>query len=316
MNELKKEQKDVQLAKQREQDPTNLYFANLPLDIDECILADMLSNKFSANVSSTRIMRERNGTSKGVGFARLDNNKLCDEIIQQLNNKPFPEHNNQSKTISVKLADSGGIFKSKLKNNGQNIDKENLNNTINSSQSNCYSSNDGNNNYSQTNYNFGYSSSPSSYSIQNSHSYPPYLDPNYQPAFPIVIENYQSGATIVSHNQPQQNQPLSHPLSSTHSYPQYHSQMHRQHIQPYWNSNMIPHQQPSTQHQFHSHLSPHFYSHQGHQIHPLPYYYYPPQTYVHLKQTEFKTKQDQTLNLSQQFTSMSLNSNLNETAQS
>lgn len=52
--ELKKEQKDVQFAKQREQDPTNLYFANLPGDIDEQCLANMLRTKFSANVSSTR----------------------------------------------------------------------------------------------------------------------------------------------------------------------------------------------------------------------------------------------------------------------
>ena len=56
LNEMKKEQKDVQLAKQREQDPTNLYFANLPDDVDEKCLTDMLVNKFTANVSSTRLI--------------------------------------------------------------------------------------------------------------------------------------------------------------------------------------------------------------------------------------------------------------------
>lgn len=55
LSELKKEQKDVQLAKQREQDPTNLYFANLPADIDEKCLNEMLKSKFTANVSSTRL---------------------------------------------------------------------------------------------------------------------------------------------------------------------------------------------------------------------------------------------------------------------
>jgi len=54
LNEMKKEQKDVQLAKQREQDPTNLYFANLPPDIDEKWLNDMLKTKFTANINSTR----------------------------------------------------------------------------------------------------------------------------------------------------------------------------------------------------------------------------------------------------------------------
>lgn len=318
LNELKKEQKDVQLAKQREQDPTNLYFANLPSDIDESYLANMLKNRFSANVSSTRIMRERNGTSKGVGFARLDSNKLCDEIIQQLNNKPFPDHINQSKIISVKLADSGGIFKSKFKHNGLNIEKENLNNTINSSQSNCYSSSDGNNNYSQNNYNFGYPSSPSNYALQSTHSFSPYIDPNYQQAYPIVIENYQSGATIVSHNQSHQNQAISHPVSSANTYSQYHPQLHRQHIQPYLHSGIMPHHQSSTPQQFHSHLQPHFYSHQSHQMHPLPYYYYPPQTYVQLKQTELKPKHDgsnQISNISQQFASMNVNSNQSEITQ-
>lgn len=54
LGELKKEQHDVQLAKQREQDPTNLYFANLPLDIDEDMLNSMLKDKFDATVNSTR----------------------------------------------------------------------------------------------------------------------------------------------------------------------------------------------------------------------------------------------------------------------
>ena len=68
LRELKKQEKDVQLAKQREQDPTNLYFANLPSHVDEQMLSEMLETKFSIKVSSSRVMRERNGQSKGVGF--------------------------------------------------------------------------------------------------------------------------------------------------------------------------------------------------------------------------------------------------------
>lgn len=114
---MKKQQKDVQLAKQREQDPTNLYFANLPIEVDEKCLTEMLQNKFKASVSSTRIMRERSGASKGVGFARIDDNSLCDTIIKDLHNKPFPEHANKTKLLLVKLADSGGSLL-KVKPNG------------------------------------------------------------------------------------------------------------------------------------------------------------------------------------------------------
>lgn len=35
-------------------------------------------------------MRERSGDSKGVGFARIDDNKLCDKIVLELNAQPFP----------------------------------------------------------------------------------------------------------------------------------------------------------------------------------------------------------------------------------
>lgn len=54
LGEMKKEQKDVQFAKQREQDPTNLYFANLPSNVDEKCLTELLKKQFSASVSSTR----------------------------------------------------------------------------------------------------------------------------------------------------------------------------------------------------------------------------------------------------------------------
>ncbi len=88
--EMKSEQKDVQLAKQREQDPTNLYFANLPTDVDEKCLTELLQKKFSATVNSTRIMRERIGNSKGVGFARVEFKETCEKIIKELNGKSFP----------------------------------------------------------------------------------------------------------------------------------------------------------------------------------------------------------------------------------
>ena len=53
---------------QQEQDPTNLYISNLPVSMDEQELESML--KSFGQVISTRILRDANGTSRGVGFAR------------------------------------------------------------------------------------------------------------------------------------------------------------------------------------------------------------------------------------------------------
>lgn len=55
-------------AQQQEQDPTNLYISNLPLSMDEQELETLL--KPFGQVISTRILRDSNGTSRGVGFAR------------------------------------------------------------------------------------------------------------------------------------------------------------------------------------------------------------------------------------------------------
>ena len=53
---------------QQEQDPTNLYISNLPVSMDEQELENML--KPFGHVISTRILRDANGLSRGVGFAR------------------------------------------------------------------------------------------------------------------------------------------------------------------------------------------------------------------------------------------------------
>lgn len=320
--DLKKEQKDVQLAKQREQDPTNLYFANLPEDIDETMLANMLKTQFSANVSSTRIMRERCGSSKGVGFARLDDINLCDQIIQQLNNKPFPDHVNLSKIISVKLADSGGILKPKFKNSNNNnssLEKENSINIVKSGQNNGDNSNDGNNNYSNNNYN-NYQTSPqaTNYAGHGQAPYSSYIENNYTSAYPLYIENYQTGQTIVQqHLHTQQQQPpgqlVPHPVATSHSIPPFHPTMHRTPVPgPYMHPNpqLYPHHQSSPSQ--HYHIPPHYYPHHNQPLHTIPYYYYPPQQFVQLKQNEMKPKQNGShTQLSQQFSQIALNSNQN-----
>ena len=56
------------MARQAEQDPTNLYIANLPHTIKENDLETMFSPY--GQVVSTRILRDANQQSRGVGFAR------------------------------------------------------------------------------------------------------------------------------------------------------------------------------------------------------------------------------------------------------
>uniref|UniRef100_A0A674EQH2 RNA binding motif, single stranded interacting protein 2b n=1 Tax=Salmo trutta TaxID=8032 RepID=A0A674EQH2_SALTR len=75
----------AQMAKQQEQDPTNLYISNLPVSMDEQELENML--KPFSQVISTRILRDANGTSRGVGFARMESTEKCETIIQHFNGK-------------------------------------------------------------------------------------------------------------------------------------------------------------------------------------------------------------------------------------
>uniref|UniRef100_S4RJM0 RNA binding motif single stranded interacting protein 2 n=1 Tax=Petromyzon marinus TaxID=7757 RepID=S4RJM0_PETMA len=75
----------AQMAKQQEQDPTNLYISNLPMSMDEQELEGML--KPYGQVISTRILRDANGTSRGVGFARMESTEKCEAVIQNFNGK-------------------------------------------------------------------------------------------------------------------------------------------------------------------------------------------------------------------------------------
>uniref|UniRef100_A0A7N8YC92 RNA binding motif single stranded interacting protein 1 n=1 Tax=Mastacembelus armatus TaxID=205130 RepID=A0A7N8YC92_9TELE len=98
----------AQMAKQQEQDPTNLYISNLPLSMDEQELENML--KHFGQVISTRVLRDSNGASRGVGFARMESTEKCDSVISHFNGKfiktppgiPAP-----SEPLLCKFADGG-----------------------------------------------------------------------------------------------------------------------------------------------------------------------------------------------------------------
>lgn len=87
---------------EREQDPTNLYIANLPLIWSEQNIQQMFQ-PFGL-VISTRILRNPNGESRGVGFARMESREKCEQIINHFNGKKVP---GISEPLLVKFADGG-----------------------------------------------------------------------------------------------------------------------------------------------------------------------------------------------------------------
>uniref|UniRef100_A0A668SMM9 RRM domain-containing protein n=1 Tax=Oreochromis aureus TaxID=47969 RepID=A0A668SMM9_OREAU len=98
----------AQMAKQQEQDPTNLYISNLPVSMDEQELENML--KPFGHVISTRILRDANGLSRGVGFARMESTEKCDVVIQNFNGKFLktpPGMTAPSEPLLCKFADGG-----------------------------------------------------------------------------------------------------------------------------------------------------------------------------------------------------------------
>ncbi|XP_020895784.1 RNA-binding motif, single-stranded-interacting protein 2 isoform X2 [Exaiptasia diaphana] len=92
----------AQMAKQQEQDPTNLYIQNLPPHYDEAMLENMFSKY--GKVISTRILRDKDTNSKGVGFARMESSEKCEQVIMDFNKKTLP---GCIQELVVKFADGG-----------------------------------------------------------------------------------------------------------------------------------------------------------------------------------------------------------------
>ncbi|CAO2597336.1 RNA-binding motif, single-stranded-interacting protein 1 [Lemmus lemmus] len=98
----------AQMAKQQEQDPTNLYISNLPLSMDEQELENML--KPFGQVISTRVLRDSSGTSRGVGFARMESTEKCEAVIGHFNGKFIktpPGVSAPTEPLLCKFADGG-----------------------------------------------------------------------------------------------------------------------------------------------------------------------------------------------------------------
>ncbi|XP_077513381.1 RNA binding motif single stranded interacting protein alan shepard isoform X9 [Amblyomma americanum] len=101
----------AQMAKQQEQDPTNLYMANLPLYMVEQDLEQLL--QAHGSVISTRILRDNSAQSRGVGFARMESKEKCEQIIATFNGKVLA---GSKEPLLVKFADGGNKKRTLYKN--------------------------------------------------------------------------------------------------------------------------------------------------------------------------------------------------------
>uniref|UniRef100_A0A7E4UV50 RRM domain-containing protein n=1 Tax=Panagrellus redivivus TaxID=6233 RepID=A0A7E4UV50_PANRE len=102
VRDLTEKKIQAQMAKRQEQDPTNLYIANLPLSYTENKLQEMLASE-DGLVISTRILRNPDGSSRGVGFARMDSRECCDKIIEKFDGVQLEDSPDK---LLVKFADS------------------------------------------------------------------------------------------------------------------------------------------------------------------------------------------------------------------
>ncbi|CAL1273770.1 unnamed protein product [Larinioides sclopetarius] len=103
-------------TRQQEQDPTNLYIANLPPYMTETELEEMLAPY--GNVISTRILRDPGMNSRGVGFARMDNREMCEMIISRFNGKVLA---GCKEALLVKFADGGNKRRNQFKSQEQRL---------------------------------------------------------------------------------------------------------------------------------------------------------------------------------------------------
>ncbi|KAG9238472.1 hypothetical protein BJ875DRAFT_437406 [Amylocarpus encephaloides] len=79
---------------------TNLYVSNLPKNMTESELGAIFMDY---TVSSSRILRDSNNNSRGVGFARFEGRDVCEEIIRKFHGQPIGE---EGLLLQVRYADT------------------------------------------------------------------------------------------------------------------------------------------------------------------------------------------------------------------
>ncbi|MCJ1313353.1 hypothetical protein MMC25_007031 [Agyrium rufum] len=81
---------------------TNLYVSNLPADTNECALKALFAEKGFACISS-KILRDPNGLSRGVGFARFETPEVCEDVIATYSGAAIGE---EGAVLNIRYADT------------------------------------------------------------------------------------------------------------------------------------------------------------------------------------------------------------------
>ncbi|KAE8036857.1 hypothetical protein FH972_009490 [Carpinus fangiana] len=91
------------LKKLSDEKNTNLYVSNLPKDMNEHELAAVFE---PYQVCSSRILRNADGTGRGVGFARFESRDHCEKVIKEFNNAPVCKPNGEEHLMQIRYADT------------------------------------------------------------------------------------------------------------------------------------------------------------------------------------------------------------------
>ncbi|KAH7411118.1 hypothetical protein BKA64DRAFT_569614 [Cadophora sp. MPI-SDFR-AT-0126] len=88
------------LKAEGDEQSTNLYVSNLPKNMTESELGAIFMDY---TVQSSRILRDNQNNSRGVGFARFESREICEEIIKKFHGQPIGE---EGLLLQVRYADT------------------------------------------------------------------------------------------------------------------------------------------------------------------------------------------------------------------
>lgn len=95
-------------------DNTNLYLSNLPKSMNEADLQAIFKSKYPEfTIVNHKVLKDENGLSRGVGFARFETPEACQKIIEEFSGMVLDEAKNLRLQIRYADTDEQKEFKAK-----------------------------------------------------------------------------------------------------------------------------------------------------------------------------------------------------------
>ncbi|KAL8682251.1 MAG: hypothetical protein Q9186_001710 [Xanthomendoza sp. 1 TL-2023] len=93
---------------------TNLYLSNLPKNMNEADLQAIFKAKYPEfSIVNHKVLKDENGLSRGVGFARFETHEICDQIIAEFSGLLLDEETDSHLQIRYADTDEQKEFKAK-----------------------------------------------------------------------------------------------------------------------------------------------------------------------------------------------------------